>query len=301
MFKNVKHKRGVILDYLKYFEKVVIYIENNLQENITVNDVAKESGYSYYHLTRLFKSMFGESIGSYVKKRRLVNSTKELLYSDKKVIDIAIDSGFESSEAFSRAFKSIYKVSPMEYRKNRIDVFVGKKKKLELDFMRHLVGNITIKPIIKDINEIKVIGIKGKVRLENNSLPSLWEKFTKVHHIIPNTLPSKRAFGICEATPEIHLISESMEFNEIIGLEVSSYEEVPNSLVSKTIEGGKYAIFTHIGSLNSLDKTYEYIWGTWFLNSKEELNIRDDFEVYDERFLGPNNENSQIDIYIPIK
>ncbi|MCE4912089.1 effector binding domain-containing protein [Clostridioides difficile] len=268
---------------------------------MTVNDVAKETGYSYYHLTRLFKSMFGESVGSYIKKRRLVSSTKELLYSDKKVIDIAIGSGFESSEAFSRAFKSIYKVSPIEYRKNRIDVFVGKKKKLELDFMRHLVGNITIKPVIKEIEKIKVIGIKDKVILENNSLPDLWEKFRKVHHIVPNTLPSKRVFGICEAISEIHLVSESMEFNEIIGLEVNSYDVIPNSFVSKTIKEGKYAIFTHTGSLDNLDKTYEYIWGTWFLSSKEELDIRDDFEVYDERFLGPSNVNSQIDIYIPIK
>ncbi|HBF5714440.1 TPA: AraC family transcriptional regulator [Clostridioides difficile] len=270
------------MDYLKYFEKAVMYIENNLHENITVNDVAKETGYSYYHLTRLFKSMFGESVGSYIKKRRLVSSTKELLYSDKKVIDIAIGSGFESSEAFSRAFKSIYKVSPIEYRKNRIDVFVGKKKKLELDFMRHLVGNITIKPVIKEIEKIKVIGIKDKVILENNSLPDLWEKFRKVHHIVPNTLPSKRVFGICEAISEIHLVSESMEFNEIIGLEVNSYDVIPNSFVSKTIKEGKYAIFTHTGSLDNLDKTYEYIWGTWFLSSKEELDIRDDFEVYDE-------------------
>lgn len=110
-----------------------MYIENNLHENITVNDVAKETGYSYYHLTRLFKSMFGESVGSYIKKT-ISKQYKELLYSDKKVIDIAIGSGFESSEAFSRAFKSIYKVSPIEYRKNRIDVFVGKKKKIRVRF-----------------------------------------------------------------------------------------------------------------------------------------------------------------------
>lgn len=57
------------MDYLKYFEKAIIYIENNLKEDISVNDVAKESGYSYYHLTRLFKSMFGESVGSYIKKK----------------------------------------------------------------------------------------------------------------------------------------------------------------------------------------------------------------------------------------
>ncbi|MCC0646958.1 AraC family transcriptional regulator [Clostridioides sp. ZZV15-6598] len=289
------------MDYLKYFEKAIIYIENNLKEDISVNDVAKESGYSYYHLTRLFKSMFGESVGSYIKKRRLVNSSKELLYSDKRVLDIAIDSGFESSEAFSRAFKSIYKVSPIEYRKNRIDVFVGKKKKLELDFMKHLVENVTIKPVIKEIDSIKVIGIRDKVILEDDSLPSLWERFREIHHMVPNTLPSSRAFGICEAAPQIHLLSETMEFNETIGLEVSSYESIPSLFVSKNIDGGKYAVFTHTGSLDKLDKTYEYIWGTWFLSTNEEIDIRDDFEIYDERFLGPDNVDSQIDICIPIK
>ncbi len=100
--------------------------------------------------------------------------------------------------------------------------------------MRHLVGNITIKPVIKEIEEIKVIGIKDKVILENNSLPDLWEKFRK-YIILSQILCHQREFGICEAISEIHLVSESMEFNEIIGLEVNSYDVIPNSFVSKLL------------------------------------------------------------------
>lgn len=101
--------------------------------------------------------------------------------------------------------------------------------------MKHLVENVTIKPVIKEIDSIKVIGIKEKVTLEDESLPSLWEKFREIYNMVPNTLPSNRAFGICEATPQIHLLSETMEFNEIIGLEVSSYENIPSLFVSKIL------------------------------------------------------------------
>jgi AraC family transcriptional regulator len=66
-----------------------MYIEHNLG-NISVEDVARETGYSYYHLTRMFTAVLGESIGSYIQKRRLVDSAQKLLYTDKRVIDIAM-------------------------------------------------------------------------------------------------------------------------------------------------------------------------------------------------------------------
>ena len=109
------------MDYLKALENAIIYIENHLGEAIMVEDVASAAGYSYYHLTRQFSVVLGESVGSYIKKRRLADGAKKLLYSNKRIIDIAMENGFDSSEAFSRAFKVIYKVSPSIYRKNRLD------------------------------------------------------------------------------------------------------------------------------------------------------------------------------------
>ena len=73
-----------------------MYIENHLGDPLTVEEVARHAGYSYYHLTRVFSALLGESVGSYIKKRRLSNGARELLYTDRRIIDIAISHGFES-------------------------------------------------------------------------------------------------------------------------------------------------------------------------------------------------------------
>ena len=92
-----------------------------------------------------------------------------------------------------------------------------------------------------------------------------------------------------------------MELTEVVGVEVTSYDSMSANIVTKTIPAGKFAVFTHKGSLSNILKTYQYIWGTWVLLTKETLDNRDDFELYDERFLGRDSEQSEMDIYIPIK
>lgn len=287
------------MEYLEAFERAIIYMENHLDNNISVHDVAKASGYSYYHFTRVFKSVLGENIGNYIQKRRLSSAAQKLLYSDRKIIDIAIESGFESPESFSRAFKNVYQVSPTAYRQNRLDVFLGNKKAMDRDFLRHISFNLTVQPQIKIIKEIHVAGIRGTATLEN--IFSLWQRFAEKLDHIPNTYPSARTFGICEYQENVSATSYDMELTEVIGIEVTSYSKLTADIVFKTIPAGKFAVFTHKGSLNDILKTYQYIWGTWVLLTDETIDNRDDFELYDERFMGKENENSEVDIYIPIK
>lgn len=292
------------MDYLRALEQAIIYIENHLGEAVTVEDVARAAGYSYYHLTRQFSAVLGESVGSYFKKRRLADSAKELLYTDKRIIDIALEHGFASSEAFSRAFKAAYQVSPYVYRKNRLDLFISAKDRLEPELLRHRAQNITVHPRLADLPEIKAAGLRGQTNLRNNTLPQLWQKFNAMAAAIPNRVAPGRGFGICEACREgntIYNMNGDVVFSEVAAVEVSGYEGLPEPFVSKTIQAGRYAVFTHKGSLASLPKTFDYIWGTWFLNTQERLDEREDFELYDERFLGYDHPDSQIDIYIPIR
>ncbi len=274
------------MEYLAQFERAIIYIENHLNENIRVMDVAKEAGYSYYHFTRMFQALLGESIGNYIQKRRLFNGASQLLYSNRKIIDIALDCGFDSPEAFSRAFKYVYRVSPKEYRNNRLEVFIGHKKEMGMDFIKHITTNITVQPQIKYISDIYVAGIRGVSSVDE--IYVLWQKFQNVVETIPNKHLSGRTFGICENLEELHLekIHYDMDFSEVIGIEVTCYDNLPDDIVAKTIPAGKYAVFNHRGTLSELLKTYEYIWGTWILLTKEVVDNRDDFELYDERFLG---------------
>ena len=281
-----------------------MYIENHLGDRISVEDVALAAGYSYYHLTRQFSVLLGESIGNYIKKRRLADGAKKLLYTNLRIIDIAMETGFESSESFSRAFKAVYKVSPQAYRNNRASLYISIKEKLDPGLMTYLTKQITVHPRIVEIPQILVAGIRGRTTLRDNVLPQLWKRFRAVSGTIPHVKTGARAFGICEACDEgntIYTMNDDVVFPEVAGLEVDSFEGLPSPFVQKRLAGGKYAVFTHTGSLADLKKTFEYIWGTWFLLTKEELDDREDFELYDERFISFGHPESRIDLYIPVK
>ncbi|MEA4919401.1 MAG: AraC family transcriptional regulator [Clostridiaceae bacterium] len=291
------------MDYRKALEQAVVYIENHLGRDIKVEDVAKAAGYSYYHLNRQFTAVLGESVGSYIKKRRLADASKKLLYTDLKIIDIAIENGFDSPEAFSRAFKAIYRVSPQTYRQNRFDTFMGNKECLEKTLLDHLARNVTVHPKIVDFPEIKVAGLRGETTLRDNRLRALWGLANSMYSQIPNQVQGGRAFGICEACEgnNLYTMNDDVVFTEVAGIEVSSFDGLPACFVQKTIPGGRYAVFTHRGTLRMLPQTFDYIWSTWFLTTKEELDGREDFELYDERFLGYDHPDSEIDLYIPVR
>lgn len=291
------------MDYRGCLEQAIIYIESHLGESIRVEEVAKAAGYSYYHLNRQFMAVLGENIGSYIKKRRLANAAKKLIYTNCKVIDIAMESGFESSEAFSRAFKLIYQVSPQVYRSNRFDTFISAKERLDAGMLDHLASNITVHPKVLTIDSIKVAGLRGETTLRDNKLRELWDQFNSIASMILNKKQGFRTFGICEACQEntLYNMNSDVLFTEVAGIEVTSFDALPENFVKKEIPGGRYAVFTHKGSLQKLMRTFEYIWGTWFLNTEEELDCREDFELYDQRFLGYDHPDSEIDIYIPVR
>ena len=99
-------------------EMVIDYIENNLDGKIDLETVANEIHYSKYHLHRMFTSTVGITIHDYVQRRQLTEAAKLLVFSEKPIIEIAFICGYESQQAFSAVFKSMYKIPPAKYREN---------------------------------------------------------------------------------------------------------------------------------------------------------------------------------------
>lgn len=291
------------MNYQKALEEAIIYIEDHLEEDIKVEEVAHFVGYSYFHFNRQFQALIGESVGNYIKKRRLANAAHQLLYTHQKIIDIAIDNNFESAEAFSRAFKSVYKISPQKYRDNRIQTLTANKERLNSQLLEHLVNHITVHPQIVQVPEIKVVGIRRQTEIKSKEIKKLWDEFYDFEHQVYYSYHQHRKFGIYELSlDETHfIISEESMFSEVVGIEVESFENVPSYFVKKVIPGGRYAVFTHHGSLELLQQTINYIWGTWLLSTKEEVDSRETFEVMDERFLGYHHPDSVLDLYIPLR
>lgn len=102
---------------LKRIQNSIDYIENNLNEKINLEHITDNAYTSKYHYLRIFHSVVGVPIMEYIRKRRLSEAAKELRESNVKVLDIALKYQFSSPEAFSRAFKAMFAVSPTVYRK----------------------------------------------------------------------------------------------------------------------------------------------------------------------------------------
>lgn len=102
--------------YESIIRGTISWMEKHLHEPITAEAVADFAGFSKYHFHRIFQNAVGMSFSEYIRIRRLTNAAIALLYQDKRIIDIAFYYQFESQEAFTRAFKKIYKLPPGRYR-----------------------------------------------------------------------------------------------------------------------------------------------------------------------------------------
>ncbi|GAB2027032.1 AraC family transcriptional regulator [Lactovum odontotermitis] len=298
------------MDYRDALVQTVSYIENHLSDDIKVEEVAKAAGYSYYHLNRQFAAILGEGIGGYIRKRRLAEAAKHLLYySDEKIIDVAMESSFESAEAFSRTFKNVYGVSPQAYRQNRLDILLSRKYPLDSGRIEHLSRNVTVHPRIVELPEIKAVGLRGEASMQiNREIIKLWEKANRLFLHLPNRIPNGRAFGISEFCDgnTLHTMTTEIMFPVVAAAEVSSFAGIPEEFARKIIPGGRYAVFTHRGTLTRLMQSFDYIWGTWSLQLKMKSgeaidDAREAFEMYDARFLGYDHPDSEVDLYIPMK
>lgn len=108
--------------YMEVSEFAKKYIERNIEKDITPDDAAKTSNYSLRQLNRIFSLTTGLTLGEYIRWYKLTQALFELKYSKIPIIDIAFKYGYESQEAFARAFKDVFSLNPGEFRKTRHEV-----------------------------------------------------------------------------------------------------------------------------------------------------------------------------------
>lgn len=99
------------MDKKQIINECLVYIENNLKQKITIEEIASHVGYSKFYFSRTFKTEMNISVMEYVKERKLVCASEEILKGEK-ILDVAIEYGWESHGGFIKAFKSYYGFSP---------------------------------------------------------------------------------------------------------------------------------------------------------------------------------------------
>lgn len=138
-------------DCFERIEKAVSFIEANLKQKLTLEMIAEKAYFSKYHFIRIFSKIIGETVGSYLRRRRISESSKQLIYTNRSIFDIALDYQFESQEAYSRSFKKIYHTSPGRYRKLNNNQIAYGRARLTMKRLYHLSSNVTMKPTIIEL------------------------------------------------------------------------------------------------------------------------------------------------------
>lgn len=98
-------------------DTIVQWIDDNLHQPLRIDDIADHAGYSKWHLQRLFMQYKGESLGKYIRDRKLLLAARDLRDTDNKVYDIGLRYGFDSQQTFTRIFTRTFNQPPGRYRR----------------------------------------------------------------------------------------------------------------------------------------------------------------------------------------
>ena len=111
-------------------KKVIDYIEKNLEKEINLDNISKNIGYSKFYLNRIFTEYTGITIYKYLQNRRLTVAAEKLVKTDKPIMQIAYEAGYDTQQSFSFAFKQIYLYPPKIYRD--MGIFMPKQNRISL-------------------------------------------------------------------------------------------------------------------------------------------------------------------------
>lgn len=287
-----------VLDTTVKFSNLLTYIEANLDSNLDTESLSKMANLSKFHFHRQCKASWGVSVYSVIKLLKMKRAAYLLAYRDRyNILDIALISGYESNEAFSRAFVRIFKVNPRAFRLSP-DWNSWQEKYEPIIQLRNQIMN-TIKTFEVDIIDfpettLAVLEHRGApIKLANtirnfiewrkdNKLPPSQERTFNLLYDDPNEVePNDYRFDVCCT------FDGKVKSNDY-------------GIVNKTIPMGRCAVIRHVGSDDTIGQKIDYLYSSWIKESKTMLR---DFPIFFERvsFFPEVPENEMItDVFLPI-
>lgn len=281
------------------FDAVINYIESHLDSALDVDELCQTVHLSKFHFHRQCSAYFSMSVMSVVRLLKLKRAAHQLAYRQPiKIIDIALNAGYESHEAFSRAFKKLFAMSPSDFGRNP-DWTTWQTHYQPLCQLRinSMSSKIHFDVQLVDFPELCLATLEhrgspsllGKSiarfiewRKANKLPPSKHRTFNLVYDDLATTAPEDYRFDLCCA---VETPMENTEFG----------------IVTKTMPAGRCAKIRHQGSDDKLGVIAKYLYTTWLEQSGCELR---DFPMFFERvsfFPDVPESETLTDIYLPIK
>lgn len=265
---------------------VLVHIQRNLDEDLALDRLARIACFSPFHFHRIFKSLVGETLGEHVRRLRLERAALLLKFGEQPILNLALEAGFESHEAFTRAFKAAFGCPPTLFRRrhqeqafNAAPSGVHFEPHGDLD---HFSPAKTVTPVL----EVRVEWLESTRVLFHRALGPYEESGPRAWGFLQEWAERRGlmasmhlALGICHDDPDV-TPPQKIRFDAALvsGLAVEAEGEVG----IQEIPAGHYAVATFQGGPQELD--HEAAWsaflGEWMPRSPYRLSLRPSFESY---------------------
>jgi AraC family transcriptional regulator len=283
---------STIRDYRARLNRAIFHIEAHLGEPQTLEGLAKVACFSPYHFHRIFAAFTGEPLAAFVRRLRLERSAGRLLNRDVLVTEIALEAGYETPSAFTRAFGAHFGCSPTEYRRGQDPAPTSGAWLLASDMEER-----TMTPELRTTDPIPVLF----VRRTGPYYQAAGEAFGVLCQFAgPRGLlgPPARMIGISHDDPQV---TDEARFRYDACVTINREVHAEGDVGQKTIAGGRYAVFPHAGPYETFQQTYDQIFRTWLPASGERLREEPSFEVYLNSPDQVNPEDLRTEIWLPLQ
>ncbi len=266
-------------DYIQSVYKVLHYIDEHYGDNLTLDELSAVAGFSKYHFHRIFKSVMQINVADHVRNIRLQNAVTKFK-TDMNITQIALESGYETSSSFSKAFKKRFGTAPS-----------GLAKRVNIK------GKTMLTPKIVEMEPIDVLFVR-KTGEYMSSADSAWKSM--VEFITKHDLFEKVSvrYGISYDNPNV-IEAQNLRYDACVEFNGNTPHN-EGEVLHKTIAGGKYAVFTHKGDYSHLDESFRSVCD-WIVANN--VTLRDEPQVQKYLDLDPSvvqKEDLTTELYIPI-
>jgi AraC family transcriptional regulator len=276
--------------YRQRILQVQLFIQEHLDEELSLDRLARVAHFSPYHFHRIFRGIVGEGVNEYVRRLRLESAAVALKTTDWSILDIALRAGYNAHEAFTRAFRQMFGASPSQYRAGQHPLYVPKE--IPLMSVKMTAREVRIESVpTRRVAFLRHIGPYGDACHVFDRLMA-WAGQRGLFRLDTVVL------GICHDDPEV-TAPDKIRFDCCVS--VGDHVQGEGEIGVQTLEGGECAVLTYIGPYSGLGEAYRWLFGTWLPTSGREPRNAPPFEVYVSNPRETPPEQLRTDICIPLE
>jgi len=288
------------MNSLESLNKALNYIEENLADEIDYKKAAQIAMCSEYHFARMFSFLAGITLSEYIRRRRLTLAALELKSSNIKIIDLAMKYGYNSPDAFTKAFQSLHGVNPSQARTNNYIV----KSYPCMIFQLTIKGVSEMNYRIVEKDAFSIVGIMKRVPIifngVNPHIAAMWQELNEEKIKLLKELSNTEPMGIISASTNFSegRMEEKGGLDHYIG--VVTTEECPDIFKELKVPASTWAVFEAVGNFpETLQNVWGRIYSEWFPSSNYELTEGPEILWNEKKDTTASDYRSEI--WIPVK